>query len=590
MPFPAVSIKAGKRYDGRRLLQFVLDSLKFDCFDELFPRGRLACLEETRPVREAFGPFIAKAVEAKFVEAKAILERKSQKQKEKEVPAAQDASMFLCTDWSEYYRYNWDFANILSTFNGTEDDEAFSAKEKSFVAAFARTFRMPKDATFQELRKHYQVGGGSGAKSFEVRNVDVCLDQLGRLRPEARISAAALVALLGSGPPISLGYLLAGPLQHMRKSFIRDVPQSAALEGIKAFMAEFSNTEGKTLADLNMTYHFIVDFLTLGYPRIPERSGGPCCSEESLLLNPGLVERLMKYTYLPASTAILGRSELQDLNMTTAHLTYNQVDQLRNVNAALVGCRYPGPRRSFFSCSRFYTTYSNEGLGYTFNQDLFWNMFKKSDASKASFEAFQDREETKEAPQKIKGYGMGFSLETYVWFDPNAEVDQNVVVPDMLAIHSPFEVADFSSTGIQLKPGNTYTLLIQPSIIEMDDSALGLNLEKRGCLSRNDGHNLTAFKHYTRSACLLECHLSIAVSECNCTVWDHLVINGKVPLCDYFQEVICFNEAMARSLDKDQCSCPSNCQDILYEKSIIVEKDTSDMFENFGANFFPDTR
>ncbi len=566
-------------------------------------------------MRSDFAPFLAKAVREKYAEAKSILILKLNDTSKRSTFDAVDA--YLCHNMDG--RNSHEISELFDGLNKTKGEELVEL-ENNLIDRVARTFRMPQKRTFESM---WELHHGQEKVLFVTfpQESEACKKQVSQFSTQAKIVVTSILTILGNSPLLPLGLILSDTSM---TSTAGDYPKNTTdmLELIKAMMEKYPPTASmsrRTLGDLNLSYNFLALYLENIEPRVPEvdtasgftppcpwrwplysivlghsnslceeTNNTECCKlERTLWANRDLVLRLMKYTYLPPSSIISTKSDIEDIEHLSFPLPYKLVNNRKHDKPVMLACKYPKGLLSEYPCDEFEFTYTSEGIGYSYNQDYFWNMFQMPGANRAIYETFYQRgENTLTAsgdsvyPRKIKSHGPAFSLQVAIKIHMDGEIS-----PDQVALHSPYEIADFSTSSVNLKPGFTYTFLVHPSVIETDDSALSMDIEKRKCMSTHDKHNLKAFKHYSQSSCLYECHLRLAVQACNCTKWDYIAYDESIPLCTSRVGFFCFKDVMSRPpSDLSQCSCPSNCQSYMYEQSIVVEKTT---YANlFKAVFF----
>ncbi len=526
---------------------------------------------------------IYSAVKENYNIAKSSFEEMALGQAQETDHPAYDATLYICHDLLAK-RYNWELSQVLGKLNSTEN---FEAEEKEMLEVLAVTFRQPTRFTFGQLSVYFPEGY---AYPFDPYETGPCAAELASFKEEARVAVASFLVALGGFEKVQLGNFLMAMFtpRALWPNFVENGVINRTVDVIFKEMA--SREGGLPLQSLNLTYGYVTKYLInfdsegfIGQKCIDV----PSPTNKNMWENRGLVFQMMKYTYRPPSTVVSLKSELEDLNTMYSIMNYSRLGINKHTRPALVKCKYPESSNSFSPCNQFQFNYNMEKIGYSYNQPGFYQMFKENAVTNAAYRAFVEEATIgkENNPKKISGYGSSFSLTFFVKIDPSISYDTRA--PNLVSIHSPFELADFNANGIQLRGGYTYTIFVQPSLIETDASALALGFEKRGCMSREDGYDLKAFRQYTQSACLYECRMEHAISLFNCTVWDYLSHDGDTPMCKYELEGP-FREAMSAPLYGPECVCPMNCEDILYDKTVIVRKTelTQDLYN--GGFFFAD--
>ena len=316
-----------------------------------------------------------------------------------------------------------------------------------------------------------------------------------------------------------------------------------------------------------------VDLLLLEMNESPEALPSPLCEysmnnrtccqlEEDLSNSKYLVLKLAKYTLQPVSRKITEKGEINDLSSIGDIFNYTvSAESLENFEPVLSVCRINGKECD----SNFDRLFSTDGIGYTFNHDMYWNVYKETLANRLFFDEVYGKVQKETDVTMIKGHGQAFSLELYVrkatrYFDSQSP-------GNFLTIHSPFEMADFGGTVLELEPGWTYVIYVYPSMTDTYDDALSLNVEDRQCLASDDHNDLKVFNHYTQTACLYECRLSMAARFCNCTPWDYILYDQAAPLCSRVAADDCFQKILNSAIDPSECNCPGNCKAYKYDQS-----------------------
>ena len=440
--------------------------------------------------------------------------------------------------------------------------------------------------------------------AVEIGKGTLCNEQMEIFDYNVLLIAGSMVSLLGDNVPLSLGKLLTS---HTR---IRRTHLSA--EGLEEEELTLGQRKvlGKvleipillTLKADNASLHIsdVFRFTELTDPDVPliDYTAAPSCPMETLMLemsyasskpqsicitsglepgccqlerdigeNKELVLKVMKYTLPPVTKEIKETGDIGDLAKVSPMFQYKVAEQPVGTSGALVSsCRFNGKECSHLF-DRFYST---EGIGFSFNHDKFWNIFKSTPQNKVFFEEVFDKSEKEPDVFMNSGHGQAFSLELYIRMSDLQQ--SSTSLGNYVTIHSPFEIADFGGSYIELEPGWTYTFNVVPSLTETDSAALSLAAKDRNCLGDGDQHNLKAFRRYTQTACMFECHLKLATKVCNCTPWDYIMYDSFVPLCHKIKTEDCFKKILREVVDPHDCNCPSNCKTIEYDQSITIQK------------------
>ena len=192
---------------------------------------------------------------------------------------------------------------------------------------------------------------------------------------------------------------------------------------------------------------------------------------------------------------------------------------------------------TFENCNLFQRSFTNQGIGYTFNNEKEDLLLKKDSMSYA---IILNKERN---PSLMESASPKHSLQVII--ENNAEeVDRydSTRGPDMpmgdiklkprkisVSLHNPKEPADIRSKSFQIPLGQSTTVYITPKAREIDESGMELTESQRHCRLNEDTKALSIFNIYTRGACMFECKFKASVRRCGCQPWDYpLQANEKV--------------------------------------------------------------
>ncbi len=195
----------------------------------------------------------------------------------------------------------------------------------------------------------------------------------------------------------------------------------------------------------------------------------------------------------------------------------------------------------------FLTSFSNEGISYTFNGQPYWDMFKQSDALESFYGELRSTlngERPVEYPGS-SGYSFGLTAVLEMPGKRESLLGRNILV------HDPHILPDFSSAPISLRPGYTYTIAVTPSKNTVDAKVDGLPPNDKRCMSARDDHNLTLFRDYSFSSCMYECRLRVASESCGCIPWDFPRWTEELPIC-HTAGANCFLHKMQNGVPSDR--------------------------------------
>ena len=237
----------------------------------------------------------------------------------------------------------------------------------------------------------------------------------------------------------------------------------------------------------------------------------------------------------------------------------------------------------FADCTDFKPSVTNEGLCFTRNSGNFHKIFKPSQYVDEFKEIMLSGGEN-DSVKHNKGSGIQYQYTFIVdanryndlrrgniW---NKETDTNL----HLGVHSPNDIADIRGSGIAIHSGYETTIRIDLKELYSDPSIRSIAPNRRQCMFDDENEEMTIFKWYSRTNCLLDCRTSLVEKECGCRPWDYpfdsttnVNIQNQTRICDYFGNT-CFNALMKTAFGEKQClkECLPDCNSVKY--TISVEK------------------
>ena len=129
-----------------------------------------------------------------------------------------------------------------------------------------------------------------------------------------------------------------------------------------------------------------------------------------------------------------------------------------------------------------------------------------------------------------------------------------------MTLQGPDDLPDLRNNPISIVPGNSYDIVVTPSLYTSDQSVLDMDPDRRSCLTREESQGLTLFKEYSYGACKFECQLKKASSACRCVPWNYPQVQDA-PLC-HTGGSQCFEEALSEGLPPEECDCPEECSSV----------------------------
>ncbi len=310
------------------------------------------------------------------------------------------------------------------------------------------------------------------------------------------------------------------------------------------------------------------------------RNRDPCLENETLSccqiakdmsVEREAVLRIMKYSIGPQSKHSMEESEKADIQQFAKPFDYTRETKTEaefpSTNPLILACKF-GKETLNENCQLFRKTFTNAGIGYTFNAEDFWKIHKNTEGNRAFYQQMvkaTDNDTSDQNPHKIEGNGRGFSLDLLLSLDNDKYYDGK-----SLTIHDPATVADIRNEVINLKPGMVHEISIVPSAVVTDEAGLKLSPLKRECLTQSESDDLKIYKTYSQSACLLECQLQNAIAQCRCTRWDYPIYDDSIQYCTSGEQAECFEAEMESHLERGKCDCPNDCSITEYSVATTV--------------------
>jgi hypothetical protein len=328
-----------------------------------------------------------------------------------------------------------------------------------------------------------------------------------------------------------------------------------------------------------------------------------CCAIPNIIKNSLIpVLKVMKYAQQPPVFS----ETMEEINATFGNLDilgFNNVGNIKNevdpyiltdYNPRIFMCKYAGVPVKMRAdlCNLFHRSPTDEGIGYTFNNANFWDVYSRSEYNEifasimfpkgynlsASPSDNDDSDESQRWVYPKKGvvfpktsgpaYALTAVLQGIRIFEPNpAKEDIKPYNTFKVSIHDPLSIADLRSSGVDVEVGYVSTFLISPSQIVTSPNAQGISEERRQCRFQHERKGMKLFKAYTHSGCIFECQLNDALSKCGCIPWDYPHPGNLEPVCDRWGKE-CFEIRMGNTETVEKCDCPYDCATTRYSYSV----------------------
>ena len=124
--------------------------------------------------------------------------------------------------------------------------------------------------------------------------------------------------------------------------------------------------------------------------------------------------------------------------------------------------------------------------------------------------------------------------------------------------------------SISLKPGNEYTITLEPYGQTSTEDFKAMPIDTRKCRLGHEVFENATHSYYTYANCKYDCHVNLAFEMCKCVPWDFVNKMMDAKECDIFGRTCFFTsmESFTQGSD-DLCpNCLNECDWIKYRKSI----------------------
>ncbi len=288
--------------------------------------------------------------------------------------------------------------------------------------------------------------------------------------------------------------------------------------------------------------------------------------------------KVAKYIMMPFNTEMTELARVQDmkkaLNGIKSSFGRKQPKSFTSYSPAVLYCDFDTKDNKV--CQTATTTFTQAGLGYTFNTESFFRLYKTSQSMETFCQEVVERtdlglcshEHQKFEKQSVfvKSNGPKFALRLLLFTPQEHRFEWSL---QKLVIHSPHSIGDALGNFIIPNAGTHTTVVVTPHITETDGSLLNEDKMHRGCHSQeHDDNPLKLFHNYTKENCVFECNLKNSIKKCNCVPWDYPKLNPEIKTCSQ-EGTSCFEETMENSKSAESCpECLDECFRVDYEYTV----------------------
>ena len=194
------------------------------------------------------------------------------------------------------------------------------------------------------------------------------------------------------------------------------------------------------------------------------------------------------------------------------------------MNAFIALCNFEENVKTmeFINCNLFKRSFTNKGLGYSFNNEIERNLIKEKFRDVAFYPNKKRNPTlmTSANSQHALRVVLDSNDEEVKRYEKNYEIKKNPKKVSV-AIHNPMEPADLRSSSFKIPLGHSTEVYVTPKAREIDESGRGLTEAERNCRLSDNTKELDVFNVYTQTACLFECKMKYAKSKCGCLPWNY---------------------------------------------------------------------
>eukprot|EP00094_Tigriopus_californicus_P010168 TCALIF_09807-PA protein Name:"Similar to ppk28 Pickpocket protein 28 (Drosophila melanogaster)" AED:0.27 eAED:0.27 QI:0/0/0/0.33/1/1/3/0/892 len=312
-----------------------------------------------------------------------------------------------------------------------------------------------------------------------------------------------------------------------------------------------------------------------------------------------LVLKVMKYNQQAPKMLGSFDESLRDFENASTHFGMN-IDTLDRFsiihkNPRIFACDWLSRDRSFpdpVKCDLFHRDFTNAGLGFSFNNAYFEDIYKMSPFMETFRNVMlpnsrQNGDEIRRLQVSGPRNVLRVVLQNYDYLDEVQDIHINLDLGQTnrflemkhefkIAINNPDSLPDLRGNFIEIKSGFQYKILITPVQYASDPSVEALSYEDRNCRMAHEIEDFKVFDKYSQSGCILECQLKRALKICRCIPWNfpHFYQdNGELTdICDYDGNA-CVDQLMDdynQTESITDCQCYPECDSFVYSYSLSV--------------------
>ena len=190
----------------------------------------------------------------------------------------------------------------------------------------------------------------------------------------------------------------------------------------------------------------------------------------------------------------------------------------------------------FSNCNLFKRSFSNIGLGFSFNNELRHNLYKNSSDNHLLLSTLMVSDDKKVSMMESASSKKSLKVMIENNFEESKFYeDTKITEPPKgiliykprkikVTLHEPKEPANIRSKSFNIPLGQSSRVYIFPKATRIDESGKALTEDQRECRLSEDNKDLDIFNIYTQEGCIQECKIRQAFEACGCIPWDYLTV------------------------------------------------------------------
>ncbi len=565
--FPALTAEADEMgFHTQR--DTILNQLTYDCKTKDTEDQAKDCMKETAAARSIVQPLTEDLVRNMFKKYKAIVI-------EDETNASDNVIRILtCESYNGDYDFGAKILNPLVEVLSKPNDPAREQKVEIYIDLIAKSFKAPKSHFLVDMSKDL----------LSHKNQEIKRDECLRAYFDTHISheAKAMVLLLLK-VKYDYSVVTLGSWHNWSYHPLFNISAKTALKkNFEEVHAQVSDGMDQLMQGKDMTFMDVMQFIgqddflhsNKNQPATPKQhTSAMSCKYKEIL-------QVAKYTIRPLTSKMTETSKVRDMqqSLKAVNATLGRKGSSSYINSppVMLNCSFRKDEDDSL-CQNVTTTFTATGLGYSFNSESFFSLYKRSPHMETFCQEILGRTgqkacQVEDAKEKRKPFlimknGPKFALRLVLNTPQKDRFEWSL---RKLSIHSPHSIPDFEENFFEPNSGTHTTVIVTPHVTTADKKLLAMSRAIRKChYQEADGNPLKVFKNYTRDNCAFECHLEKSIKICGCVPWKYPKLHGNDTTCSHMEETGCFEDTFRKVKNNEKCPhCIYECNRVDYAYTI----------------------